>query len=171
MGKTKEQYLEEAKELGITTDGLSFNELRTSIKEFKESIQSKKVVETKKDSSKTSPDFKPVLEEVVNPTQLRQEAAKKRRIAGAKKAKKQAKAKQDKEEESKAKAEKEANKTKKDKRPSFTDERGLVFKFKKTAPESLNVDGRSRKVTELINDKEVMLELIYGNSNHIEQIY
>ncbi|MGB5818831.1 MAG: hypothetical protein WBG90_05050 [Saonia sp.] len=173
MGKTREQYLTEAKELGLTTEGLSFNELRSAVKAAKEAEAVKDVSTVSKDdySGQGGPDFEPELEESPNPTQLRQEAATKKREAGTRKAKKEAKAKAAKEEQEKAKAEKNSKRTKKDNRPSFTDDRGLVFKFKKTAPKSLNIDGRSRKISELIKDKEVMLELVYGNSNHIEQIY
>lgn len=53
----------------------------------------------------------------------------------------------------------------------YTDERGLKFKFKNTVPKTLNIDGVSRKLTDLIKDEEVMMELVNGNSNHIEQIF
>ncbi len=105
-----------------------------------------------------------------NRTVARQLEAKKLRAANAKKAEKDLKSKAIKEEESKSSAEK-ASKKGKDNRPVFTDDRGLKFRFKKSAPASLNIDGVSRKTKELIEDGEVMLELVYGNNNFIEQIY
>jgi len=59
----------------------------------------------------------------------------------------------------------------KDKRPIFTDDRGLKFRFKKSAPKTLNIDGYSRKITDIIKDEALMLELTSGNNNQIEQIY
>ncbi|EKF56223.1 hypothetical protein I215_01833 [Galbibacter marinus] len=58
---------------------------------------------------------------------------------------------------------------KNDQRPVFTDNRGLQFRFKKSAPKTLNIDGKATKVEDIIKDKEVMSELIYGNSNYLEQ--
>jgi len=56
-----------------------------------------------------------------------------------------------------------------DKRPVFKDDRGLSFRFKKSAPKTLNIDGKATKLEDIIKDKEVMSELIYGNSNFVEQ--
>lgn len=58
---------------------------------------------------------------------------------------------------------------KNDQRPVFTDNRGLQFRFKKSSPKTLNIDGKATKVEDIIKDKEVMSELIYGNSNYLEQ--
>ena len=72
----------------------------------------------------------------------------------------------------KSDAEKASNaKPKKDTRKQFTDDRGLKFCFKHGAPKSINIDGKSCKTSELIENEEVMLELVYGNSNFIEQIH
>lgn len=56
-----------------------------------------------------------------------------------------------------------------DKRPVFKDNRGLTFRFKRSAPKTLNIDGKATKLEEIIKNKEVMNELIYGNSNYVEQ--
>lgn len=104
-----------------------------------------------------------------NPTIARQMAAKELREKNRKAAAKAAKTKEAKEEESKAKAEKKAKK--KDNRPVYEDDRGLKFRFKKTAPKSLNIDGKSTPISDIIKNDEIMMELVYGNSNFIEQIY
>lgn len=104
-----------------------------------------------------------------NPTVKRQKAANKlrdERKATLKKASKQQEANDD---EKKASAEK-SEKKEKTARPIYTDDRGLKFAFKRNASASLNIDGKSRKITDIIKDDEVMLELVYGNSNFIEQI-
>lgn len=107
-------------------------------------------------------------EEAPNPTLVKQLAAKKRREKNAKAAAKAAKAKQAKEADAKAQAEK---KPKKDTRPVYEDDRGLKFRFKESAPNTLNVDGKSTPISEIIKNDEVMLELVYGNSNYLEQIH
>lgn len=107
-----------------------------------------------------------------NPTQKRQRIAnqlRKERAAKLEKAAEDAKAKADLEKSASEK--KEGKNEAKDPRKLFTDDRGLKFAFKFTAPETLNIDGKSRKTSELIEDEAVMLELVYGNNNHIEQIY
>lgn len=53
----------------------------------------------------------------------------------------------------------------------YVDDRGLKFRFKKSAPATLNFDGKTQKITDIIKSEEIMLELVYGNSNHIEQIH
>jgi len=111
-----------------------------------------------------------VEETTLNPTQLRQLAAKE---AQASQRKKQAKkeAAEAKAEEATKKAEEKASKeVEKDDRKVFTDDRGLKFRFKTTAPKSLNIDGQSRLVSELIDEAEVMLELVHGNNSFIENI-
>jgi len=107
---------------------------------------------------------------VLNATQKRQLAAKEaqasQRAAQAKKEAAEAKAV-----EATKKAEEKASKeVEKDDRKIYTDDRGLKFRFKKTAPKSLNIDGKSRLVTELIEEAEVMLELVHGNNSFIENI-
>jgi predicted secreted protein len=62
-------------------------------------------------------------------------------------------------------------KGKEETRPVYEDERGLKFRFKHIAPKTLNIDGVSRKIEDIIKDDAVMLELINGNSNLIEQIH
>lgn len=56
-------------------------------------------------------------------------------------------------------------------RPEFTDDRGLRFRFKKSTPKTLNIDGKTMPLSEIIEDKAVMTDLVYGNSNFVEQIY
>ena len=108
---------------------------------------------------------------VENPTELRQKAAKEAQLAAKKIIEANAKKQLERDDEAKSTAEKTSGKEVKDTRPTFEDERGLKFRFKKSAPKTLNIDGQSRLVTDLIKEPEVMLELINGNSNQIEQIH
>lgn len=111
-------------------------------------------------------------EAVENPTVKRQRIAKELRDKRAKEAAKVAKAKEAADKDAKSKQEKAADKTPaKDTRKLFKDDRGLTFAFKHSAPKSLNIDGKSTPVKEIIENEEVMLELVYGNSNFIEQIH
>ena len=106
-----------------------------------------------------------------NPTVKRQRIANELRAKRAKElAKKEAEAK--KVEEAKKSASETASNAnpKKDTRKTFTDDRGLKFAFKHTAPKTINIDGKSCNTDELIEDESVMLELVYGHSNFIEQI-
>jgi len=107
-----------------------------------------------------------VEETILNPTQLRQLEAKKIQLAAIQKA---AKNKVIEAKEAKVKAD-DSEKEAKEERPFYTDEKGLKFRFKTNAPKSLNVDGNSRLISELIEEADVMLELINGNNNLIEQI-
>lgn len=195
------ELLNEAKKLGINSEGLSYNQLRSAIKNKKEEIESKTTEGTKstdgnatKDGVKSTgpkgsdPIMKPeekldnnedgdsskkteTAETSNNPTVLKHQNLKAQRAKNAKEAAKVAKTQKAKAEEAKSLAEKKKTAGKKDKRPVFTDDRGLRFRFKKTAPKTLNIDGRSVPVSEIIKEKEIMLELIYGNSNFVEQIY
>ena len=56
-------------------------------------------------------------------------------------------------------------------RKVFKDDRGQRFRFKKSAPKALNIDGVSTSFDDIIEDEEIMLELVNGNSNYLEQIY
>lgn len=76
-----------------------------------------------------------------------------------------------KEADAKARAEAAAEELKNDKRPVFTAPDKRKFRFVKTAPETLNIDGTTKKLKDIISSKEAMLELIEGNSNLIEQIH
>lgn len=107
-----------------------------------------------------------------NPTVKRQKAANALRKKRAKEVAKQEKADANKAAEKKSEAEKASTDTKKkDTRKRFTDDKGRKFSFKHSAPKTLNIDGVSKKVSDIIEDEEVMLELVYGNSNLIEQIH
>ena len=107
--------------------------------------------------------------ETLNETQKRQLAAKKQREERAKKLAADAKkAEAKKQEGGKTTA---SSKEGKDERQSFTDAHGRVYKFKRTAPKTLNIDGVSQKTSDLIKDKEIMTELVLGNSNFVERIY
>jgi len=107
-----------------------------------------------------------------NPTVKRQKAAKAlRNKRAAEITKKQNKAAK-KVAEQKAAGEKTAdNKETKDTRKRFTDDKGRKFSFKFSASKTINIYGVSRKTSDLIEDEEVMLELIYGNSNLLQQIH
>lgn len=73
-----------------------------------------------------------------------------------------------------AKAKEEAEKLAKAKkskgRPVFEHPNGFNYGFKKDTPTTLRIDGVPRPLKKLITDKEVMLDLIAGNSNFVERI-
>ena len=108
---------------------------------------------------------------VLNPTQLRQQEASKLRAENKAKAEKANKATADKKADNAAIAEKTAKNSEKDNRKVFKDDRGQRFRFKKSAPKALNIDGVSTSIDEIIDDEEIMLELVNGNSNYLEQIH
>ncbi len=51
----------------------------------------------------------------------------------------------------------------------FVDDRGVSWQFKSSTPKTLNIDGVSMKLKDIIENKEIMLELVYGNCNFVEQ--
>ncbi|MAF36471.1 hypothetical protein CL622_05135 [archaeon] len=103
-----------------------------------------------------------------HPEVIRHRAIKELRDKRAKEAAKKAK----KLEEAKPKAEQSKAAAKKlPKREVYEDDRGLKFAFKHSAPATLNLGGKTLKTSEIIKNDELMLELVYGNSNHIERIY
>ena len=51
----------------------------------------------------------------------------------------------------------------------FEDERGLKWEFKKSAPKTINIDGKPMTQEEILQTKDVMAELVYGNSNFLIQ--
>ena len=111
-------------------------------------------------------------EVIDNPTVKRQKAAKALREKRAKEVAKTKKAESNKADANKSAAEKASKtKPKKDTRARFEDDKGRKFSFKATAPKTINIDGVSKKTEDIIKDKEVMMELVYGNSNFIEQIH
>lgn len=55
-------------------------------------------------------------------------------------------------------------------RPTFKHSSGVQYAFKLNAPKTLNVDGKPQAISELIKNKEIMTELIAGNSNFVERI-
>lgn len=176
MAKTKEALLEEAKELKVNVEGLDYHQLRTAVKTARDSAASQTPPEEGGKGSfkldEPSTDQGESIE--VNAANERfldaQRAAKVKRDAQRKVLAKEAKKRERAKNSSKSKEE-AGKKAGKDSRPVFTDDRGLKFRFTNTAPKTLNIDGRSRKVSEIIEDEETMLELVYGNSNFIEQIY
>ncbi|HEA19963.1 hypothetical protein LCGC14_1786400 [marine sediment metagenome] len=187
MPKTKEALLEEAKKLNISVEGLEYNDLRSAVAEARKAADTSNTPppDTKgKSASGDNPDADNPDFGVETPSSDRdievnaanerflnaQKEAKVKRNAHRKQLAKEAKKRETAKNSSKSKQ--EAGKQKgKDGREVFEDDRGLKFRFTKTAPESLNIDGRSRKVSDIIKDEETMLELVYGNSNFIEQIY
>lgn len=108
---------------------------------------------------------------VLNATQLRQLEANKLRKANALKAKKDAKILADKKADENSAIEKASKNPKKDTRKVYKDDKGQSFRFKKSAPKSLNIDGVKTSLDDIIEDEEIMLELVNGNSNYLEQIY
>ncbi|SDT15411.1 hypothetical protein SAMN05192545_2890 [Maribacter dokdonensis] len=162
MAQTKEALLADAERLNINVDGLDYNQLRTAVKTAKEAADGDEGEngESTETPTETTPE---------NATVARQVAAREKRAKATKQAAKEAKKKKAKAAETKAAS--ESKKEGKDNRPVFTDDRELKFRFKKTAPESLNIDGKSHKTADIIKNEEIMLELVYGNSNYIEQIH
>ena len=51
----------------------------------------------------------------------------------------------------------------------FEDERGLKWEFKKSAPKTINIDGKPMTQEKILQTKDVMAELVYGNSNFLIQ--
>ena len=147
----KQELIQQAEALGITTEGLTVDQLTAAI------------AEASNDGADAATNA--LVED--NPTVKRQKAAKALRAKKAKEVEAKMQKEYFKEEESAAKPEKKG----KDNRPVYEDERGLQFRFKKSAPKTLNIDGVSRKISDLIKDDSVMLELVNGNSNYLEQKY
>lgn len=114
----------------------------------------------------------PKKEPVENPTVKRQRIAKELRDKRAKEVEAAAKKKEAEDKAKKSKGEQASDKKEtKDTRKVFKDDRGLKYAFKHNAPKALNIDGKSTPIDEIVENKEVMLELVYGNSNYIEQIH
>lgn len=55
-------------------------------------------------------------------------------------------------------------------RPTITLDDGREFAFKFGTPKTLRVDENSKKLEDLIKDKDTMEDLIYGNSFFVEQV-
>lgn len=53
----------------------------------------------------------------------------------------------------------------------FEDDRGLKWAFKKCTPKTLNIDGRSLSQKQILDSKEIMTELVYGNNTFLTQIH
>lgn len=51
----------------------------------------------------------------------------------------------------------------------FKDDRGLEWTFKKSAPKTINIDGKIMTQQEIADQEDIMLELVYGNSNFLTQ--
>ena len=132
-------------------------------------VDKKAAAKPKTDKATTSK--KAAAKPVLNATQLRQQEALKLRAENKAKAEKAAKVLADKKADNNATAEKAAKNPVKDTRKVFKDDRGQKFRFKKSAPKSLNIDGVSTSIDEIISNEEIMLELVNGNSNYLEQIY
>lgn len=52
----------------------------------------------------------------------------------------------------------------------YEDDRGRKWKFKSTAPKTLNIDGHPMSQEEIFSTEEVISELVYGNCGHLTQI-
>jgi len=52
----------------------------------------------------------------------------------------------------------------------YEDDRGRKWKFKSTAPKTLNIDGHPMSQKEILDTEEVISELVYGNCGHLTQI-
>ena len=144
MAKRLEDYKTEAEALGINTESL------TTIATLKEAIKLKKAEDTE-----ASPEAKQVsLDEAI----AEQEA-----ILADLKAKKKL-------EELEAKRVAKLEEAKNDKRPTYTADNKLVYRFKKDAPKTLNIDGAPKKLEAIIKDKELMAELVSGRNNYLEPV-
>ena len=149
MAKTIEDYKTEAEALGLNTDAL------TTVAALKAAIKAKKDADK---AGENAPEAKTAKTSTLDADL---EAA--RKTVADLEAKK---AKQAVAERAKAKAEAEKN----DKRPKYKHANGLVYRFKKGTPETLNVDGAPKAIEDLIKNKEVMAELVLGNSNFLELV-
>lgn len=72
-------------------------------------------------------------------------------------------------EPAKPKAGKKPAKPKAGKKPIYTDNRGIKWQFKDSAPKTINIDGRPMTQAEIIETEEVVSELVFGNSNFLTQ--
>lgn len=70
-------------------------------------------------------------------------------------------------EDSKEETPEESPAAEKDEAPSYTDDRGIEWSFKKSAPKTINIDGRPMTQAEILEAEDVISELVYGNSNFI----
>lgn len=51
----------------------------------------------------------------------------------------------------------------------YTDKRGLKFKFKESAPKTINIDGKPMTQEEILESEDIISELAFGNSNFLIQ--
>lgn len=146
--KTKTQKLiDRCKELGLDTESLTNNTLREEAiaKKEAELAEAAKKTESKTIQVNTKPGSS---EQESKPEQGSGEDQ------------------QDDEEQNKA----EKPKTTSKKSPkSYKDERGRVWKFKKNAPKTINIDGHPMSQEEILGTEEVIAELVYGNSSFLTQ--
>lgn len=131
----------------------------------------KEAADKKAAEEKAKVDKKAAETPVLNATQIRQQEAKNLRAKNKTDSEKAEKAIADKKVDEAATAEQSAKNPEKDERKEFKDDRGQRFRFKKSAPKALNIDGVSTSIDDIIEDEEIMLELVNGNSNYLEQIY
>lgn len=146
MAKKLEDYKIEAEALGLNTESL------TTITALKEAIKTAKA--NAGDNKPATPAKQVILDDA---------------IAEAEKVLTDLKAEKLKA-ELEAKRLEKAEAAKNDKRPTYKAGNGLVFRFKTTAPKTLNIEGAPQKITDIIKDKEVMAELVSGRSNFIEPV-
>ncbi|QQV91409.1 hypothetical protein Leef1_43 [Polaribacter phage Leef_1] len=175
-----ENTIEKATSLGLETDGKDLDTLIFDI-ELKETtdkaielgieVLDKDLPTLKADIDALTATTTKEVEVVLNATQLRQLEAKKLRVANALKAKKEAKILADKKADENSAIERASKNPVKDNRKVYKDEKGQRFRFKKSAPKTLNIDGIKTSLDDIIADEEIMLELVNGNSNFLEQIY
>lgn len=54
--------------------------------------------------------------------------------------------------------------------PVWTDDRDRKWRFKESAPKTINIDGSPMSQEEIMETEEVIAELVYGKNNFLTQI-
>ncbi len=53
--------------------------------------------------------------------------------------------------------------------PTYRDDRDRTWKFKNSAPKTINIDGHPMSQEEIVASEDVISELVYGNSSFLTQ--
>jgi hypothetical protein len=147
MAKTKEELVTQAEALGLNTESLTtVDALKKAIKNAE--AKADKEPEAKAEAKQVS------LEEAIAEKEAEVKALKAQKL----------------QQELEAKKAERLAALKADKRPTYEAKNGLVYRFKNDTPKTLNVDGAPKKLEDIIKDKEVMAELVAGNSNFVELV-
>ncbi|MGB0867958.1 MAG: cell envelope integrity protein TolA [Flavobacteriales bacterium] len=163
-----DKLLEEAKSLGIkNADKLDVDSLLQAIDEKKAKAKETEDAKAKAEAEAKAKAEADAKAKADADAKAKTEAEAKAKSDADAKAKAEAEAKAKSDADAKAKAEAEANaKTK----TSWTDNNGTEWGFKKTAPESINWNGKIRTQEDLLNDDSVMKKLTLGQYSFIKKL-